>query len=131
MKFTLGHDERLKSRKQIAALFERGKQVKVYPLKLTYLHVAHGSKFPARAAFSVPKRNFKKATDRNRVKRLLKEVYRKEKYTLYDSLDQPLIFMITFMGNTFPTYENVEQKMKQLLTLCSTAVKAQNNEQEA
>lgn len=129
MKSTLGKQERLKSRKQIAALFEDGASVKVFPLKMTFLITAQQSEFPVRAAFSVPKRNFKKATDRNRIKRLMKEAYRKDKNILYESLTSTLILMITYLGTTEPTYEFIEGKMNALLTQCSTTLKETHDDE--
>jgi len=115
MKYTLNKQEKLKSKKLIEELFLHGDSVKLFPLRLTYLQKEHTSSYPAQAAFSVPKRNFKLAVDRNRVKRLLREVYRKEKYTVYNSVTSPFVYMITFMGKKEPKYSDLESKMKQLL----------------
>ena len=76
MKFTLGKQERLKSRKLIEKLYKNGESVKAFPLRMVYLQTAHTSKFPAQVGVSVAKRNFKKAPDRNRLKRLMRETYR-------------------------------------------------------
>lgn len=117
MRFTLGKFERLKSRKLIAALFEEGTSVKKYPLKINFLQIEHTSNYPVQAAFSVPKRRFKSAVDRNRIKRLLRETYRKEKFIVYDSLSKPYVIMITYIGKTEESYVNVEATMKKALTL--------------
>jgi ribonuclease P protein component len=98
MKFTLGKGERLKSRKLIGRLFLEGHSVKAYPFKLIYLKVEHTSDFPVQAGFSVPKRRFKKAVERNRIRRLIKEAYRLEKQLVYQGVDASFIFMITFIG---------------------------------
>ncbi len=115
MKFTLGKPEKLKSRKLIASLFSEGKQIKAFPIKLLYLQTNHTSNFPIQVAFSVPKRNFKKAVYRNRIKRLLREVYRKEKPALYSKVQKPYIFMIIFMGDKMPEYDQLEKAIKKLL----------------
>ncbi len=116
MKFSLGKEEKLKSRKLIQQLFEEGNQIKVFPLKLLYLQTDHTSKFPAQAAFSVPKKNFKLAVHRNRIKRLMREVYRKEKPSLYQSLNKPHIFMFIFMGTNEMSYSVLEEKMSLLVS---------------
>lgn len=115
MKFTLGKAERLKSKKLIEKLFEEGSSLKVYPFKLTYLKTSHTSDNPVQVAFSVPKRRFKKAVHRNRVKRLLKEAYRLEKHTVYEVVNDPCIFMITFIGKEEPTFVQVKKHMDTLL----------------
>ncbi|MEN8856683.1 MAG: ribonuclease P protein component [Flavobacteriaceae bacterium] len=117
MKRTLGKQERLKSRKLIGKLFEEGTSIKIFPLRMVYLKSDPTSKFPIQASFSVPKRNFKKAVDRNQVKRLLREAYRLEKEILYNDLETPYVFMITFIDKKKPLFSDVQQKIRELLTL--------------
>ncbi|WBX68933.1 ribonuclease P protein component [Tenacibaculum dicentrarchi] len=117
MKFTLGQQERLKSKKLIGKLYEEGKSVKVFPLRMVYIQTEHTSKFPVQVGVSVPKRNFKSAVDRNRIKRLLRETYRKEKYTVYDAVNKPYVFMLSYIARDEWTYADLEVKMKKLLTL--------------
>jgi len=117
MRFTLGQQERLKSKKLIGKLYEEGKSVKVFPLRMVYIQTEHTSKFPVQVGVSVPKRNFKSAVDRNRIKRLLRETYRKEKHTVYDAVNKPYVFMISYIARDEWKYVDLERKMKQLLTL--------------
>ena len=128
MRFTFGKQEKLKSRKLIGKLFEEGKSVKKFPIRLVYLQTEHTSDFPIQAGFSVPKRNFKKAVDRNRIKRLLREAYRHQKGSLYQELEKPYVFMFTFMGKKEPTYLEAEQKIQQVLALFKKAEKNQSDE---
>ena len=128
MRFTFGKQEKLKSRKLIGQLFDEGKSVKKFPLRLVYLQTEHTSDFPAQIGFSVPKRNFKKAVDRNRIKRLLREAYRLQKNDFYQQLDKPYIFMVTFIGTKEPTYLEVEQKIREVLALFLKAQKSQSDE---
>ncbi|OSY87032.1 ribonuclease P [Tenacibaculum holothuriorum] len=115
MRFTLGKDERLKSRKLIGRLYEEGKTLKVFPLRMVYLQTEHTSKFPTQVGVSVPKRNFKKAVDRNRIKRLMRETYRKEKHTVYSATNKPYVFMISYIAREEWKYADIEHKMKKLL----------------
>ncbi len=117
MRFTLGKEERLKSRKLIGKLYEEGKSIKVFPLRMVYIQSEHTSNYPAQVGVSVPKRNFKKAVDRNRIKRLLREAYRKEKLTVYNNIDEPYVFMISYLAKEEWEYANIEHKMTKLLTL--------------
>ena len=84
MKFTLGKKERLKSKKLIEKLYAEGKSIKVFPFRMVFLQVQHTSDFPFQVGFSVPKRNFKLAVSRNRIKRLMRETYRLQKNIVYD-----------------------------------------------
>jgi len=128
MKHTFGKQEKLKSRKLIGKLFEEGKSVKKFPIRLIYLQTEHTSDFPMQASFSVPKRNFKKAVDRNRIKRLLREAYRLEKQVLYNSIKTPYVFMITFIGKKEPTYLELKQKIQETLALFIKEVKNETDE---
>ncbi|MDX1913459.1 MAG: ribonuclease P protein component [Saprospiraceae bacterium] len=81
--------ERLKSRKAIGALFKGGKSYVAYPLRVVWSeappHLAEMS--PAQIVIAVPKRNFKTAVQRNRLKRQIREAYRLQKAELYDKLE--------------------------------------------
>ena len=74
-------NEKLKSSKTNENLFLNGKKHIQFPLKIIYLETSESEN--NKVAFSVPKRNFKKAVERNRIKRLLREIYRLNKYYLY------------------------------------------------
>ncbi len=113
-RFTLGAMERLKSKKIIEQLFSSGEGFSVFPLRLVYLEVPV-AKTPMQCAFSVSKRQFKKATDRNKIKRLLRESYRRQKPALYNKLQKPYHGMILFNGKKIPTQEELDKNMEQLL----------------
>jgi ribonuclease P protein component len=116
MKQTLGKQERLKSKTLIGKLYKEGNSVKNFPLRMVYIQAEHGSNYPAQVGVSVPKRNFKKAISRNRIKRLLREAYRKEKQLVYNSIDKPYVFMISYIGKEEFTYAEIAVKMEKLLT---------------
>lgn len=117
MKFTLGKQERLKSRKLIEKLYKEGNSVKVFPLRMVYLQTVHTSDFPAQIGVSVAKRNFKRAPHRNRLKRLMRETYRLQKEIIYNNLEQPYVFMISYIGKEEKPYEELFSKMNKLLNL--------------
>tara|TARA_B100000963_G_scaffold358476_1_gene383203 strand:- start:458 stop:826 length:369 start_codon:yes stop_codon:yes gene_type:complete len=117
MKFTLEKKERLKSRKLIEKLFEEGKTIRKFPLKLIYLTIETLPAQSNKVSFSVPKRNFKKAVDRNRIKRLLREAYRLERKTVFNTSSLSCIFMITYIGKTEPIFFDIQEKIREVLTL--------------
>ncbi len=130
MKFTLGKQERLKSKKLIEKLYKDGNSLKVFPLRMVYLQIEHTSNFPTQVGVSVAKRNFKKAPDRNRLKRLMRETYRLQKNIVYDSLEKPYVFMISYLGKEEKNYEELYSKMNKLLHLFVDEVKNKTNEAE-
>ena len=113
-RFSLGQKERLKSSKSIEHLFSEGKAISAYPLRLVFVSKPN-STVPMQCAVSVSKRHFKKAVDRNRIKRLLRESYRKIKPTLYQNLSQPYMGMILFNGKEIPSQENTDKSVAILL----------------
>lgn len=78
---SLNKGERLKSRSIITELFRNGNSVFVYPIKLVYTSI-HSEHSPSLYSNSVPKRAFKKAVTRNKIKRHLREAFRLNKKDL-------------------------------------------------
>ena len=87
--------EKLCGFKAVEALFAQGKSVKSFPLKLIFLPQPQGQAH-LRILISVPKKQFKKAIARNRMKRLLREAYRLEKQAFYGE-KQPYALGIIYL----------------------------------
>ena len=128
MRNTLGKQERLKSKKLIEKLYAEGDSVKTFPLRMMYVQTAHTSEFPCQVGVSVAKRNYKLAVDRNRLKRLMRETYRLQKQIVYNNLDKPYVFMISYIGREEIKYEDLYLKMEKLLTLFIDKVKVKVDE---
>jgi ribonuclease P protein component len=80
--------ERLKSRKSIKLLFEEGKSIYQHPIKIVFsVYPETAFDVPAKFAFTVPKRSFKRAVDRNLLKRRLIESHRLNKQLLYEKIE--------------------------------------------
>ncbi len=114
MKFTFGKEEKLKSRKQIERLFIEGKSIKEFPIRMKFLKVEDND-FPIKVAFSVPKRNFKLAVHRNRIKRMLRETYRLNKQILFENDKNKYIIMFIYMDKSEWKYDDLESKMISVL----------------
>ena len=115
MQFTFKKEEKLKSKKLIEQLFEQGSTLKEFPLRMVYLKIELGTGYPVKASFSVSKRKFKRAVDRNRIKRLMRECYRKNKYNLYQNIENEFILMFTYIDEKEHKYVDIEEKMIHLM----------------
>ena len=117
-RLTFGELEKLKSQKTLEELFEKGKSVTHNGFTLVYLPIPLKTFYPVQAGFSVPKRNFKHAVDRNRIKRLMRETYRHQKFDLYQKLvaaKKQLAIMWVYKGKTVPNHETVNASMLKCL----------------
>lgn len=111
--FTFQKAERLCSKKIIDKLFLEGKSVFSFPVKIVFLETQLPAKVPVQAGFSVGKRNFKRAVQRNLIKRRMREVYRLNKSKIYDEIGekQVAVFFI-FTGKTILEYNQIEVAVK-------------------
>ena len=116
---SLRKEERLKSRKLIKSLFDSGKIIHQYPFKVLYSVKKNENKeHPAQIAVSVSKRNFKRAVDRNHIKRKIREAYRLNKQVFYEELtnsDQNLYFFVIYTAKADLEFTEIEIEMKNLL----------------
>ena len=119
MRHSLKKSERLKKRDDIQRLFKYGDSIYEYPIKLYHLKVENGDD-PAALLFgvSVPKKKFKRAVDRNLLKRRIKEAYRKHNAPLkihFLAQEDKLLLMPVFLDNEIAEYSLIEGKIILLL----------------
>jgi len=112
MKFTFPKKEKLKSQKLIEKLFLEGKAVTAFPLRMLYLRTDFEDGTKIKTGVSVSKRNFKKAVDRNRIKRLLREAYRLNKPEYFNNITTSYAFMILYLGKDDTDFDSVNSKLK-------------------
>jgi ribonuclease P protein component len=111
--------EKLKSRKRIEWVFKEGKSLSVFPFKLFYLLAEPTvalpkAPAPLQAGFGAGSRHFKKAVDRNRIKRLSREAYRVQKQPLIDRLLEKGLSMalfIVYTGKELPDHSTVKARI--------------------
>ncbi len=122
-KQTFTKEERLSSRKLIEQVATEGKSFLVHPFKVIALEIKEEQKYPAQVMMSVAKKRFPRAVDRNRIKRLMREAYRKNKHTLYTALNEQnrkLALMLIYIGSELPEYKLTEDKIILILQRLST-----------
>lgn len=115
--FTYNKTEKLKSKKELDNLFANGKSFLVFPLKVFYSFSDKLSEDNINLGVGVSKRNFKNATARNRVKRLLREAYRLNKTNIHSTItNKQLSFFILFIDKKMPEKRNIiDDKMIKVL----------------
>ena len=126
-KHTLGKQERLCSRKLIDSLFKGGgsRAMSGFPLRMVYaMTERHEGEPAAQILVSVPKRCFKRAVKRNRIKRLVREAYRLNKHILADALERhepqrSATMAFIYTDSHLHDYATVEQRVRNLLTRLS------------
>ncbi|MDI9340725.1 MAG: ribonuclease P protein component [Sediminibacterium sp.] len=135
MKNTFHKQERLCSQTQIDLLFAKGTSVKAYPLKGIYLETSLENAPPVRVMIVVPKRLFKRAVDRNLLKRRIREAYRLQKNEFYTRLNGKQINLsILYIARETVDYHAVFKGVRKLLLAVSptasqteTPIAKQNN----
>jgi ribonuclease P protein component len=112
---TFKRGERLKSRTAIEQLFKNGSSFGAYPLRLVYAPMEKKwSEFPIQFTVSVSKKKFKRAVDRNRVKRLVKEAWRLHKAVLYKALEEEVnqyAFLVIYTAKEIVSFQQIEKSM--------------------
>ncbi len=106
---TFQKQEHLKSLTHIRQIFEAGKTVKSFPVRVVYLPIADTS--VNQVAFSVPKKRFKNAVDRNRIKRQLREAYRHHRDEFLTEHQQVYGIVFIYLSNHHSVFSVIEKSM--------------------
>jgi len=112
--FSYNKFEKLKSRKQIECLFAKGKSIAAFPVKVFYLPIDHTPVHPVQVGVGVSARNFKKAVDRNTIKRRMREAYRLHKLPLHEHLvaqQKSVAVFILWIDKQMPTNAALQEMM--------------------
>ena len=128
--FSFKKGERLSSKKAISSLFQSGRSVGSYPIRIIYSQT-ESEQYPAIVAISVPKRLFKKAVDRNLLKRRIREAYRLNKPEFYTSLQRTntqMTMIILYQHKEILDYRTVEKGVKMALNQLLQKLEKRTNE---
>ena len=130
MDFSLKKHEILRSKKKITELFNDGSSFFIYPFKVYYLPDDGGG--TNRILFSVSKRYFKRAVDRNLIRRRMREAYRLNKNILNTGAGNNISLSIglVYLSREILSFKEIENKLKQILVRLNKAVQTIKTESE-
>lgn len=106
--------ERLTHQATIDAIFQKkGNSIFKVPLLFAFFETKLHTPFPCQILVSVGKRKFKRAVDRNRIKRQILAIYRLHKQRIYNAVptDKQFALGILFLGTTKPTHQELEHQL--------------------
>ena len=98
-------------------IFTSGKSFSVFPVKVFYILPETKDK-TVNAGVGVSAKNFRKAVERNRIKRLLRECYRLNKLSLHatvESKQKSVVVFFLYIGKEMPEYTMLNEKMQKAL----------------
>lgn len=114
MSLKYGKKDKLKSKKTIERLFNEGRSITVYPLRLVYLETEFKDSSILKTGVSVSKKHHKTAVSRNRIKRLLREAYRLNKQKFFNNSSTSYAFMILYLRKEGTNSVDINSAMKML-----------------
>ncbi len=107
-RYTLNKSEILRHKKVIRELFERGSSFSIYPIKIIFEIKPEGQH---QVLFSVPKKIFKKAVERNKIRRRLREAYRLNKHILNINDKAKLNIAYIYISEQILPFSFLQEKM--------------------
>ena len=123
-KNTFKKRERLNSRKTIEKLFAEGNTFTVHPYRVFWLTNDNQDTY-LKFAISIPKKKFKKAVDRNLLKRRTREAYRTQKHDLLETLhmhNKKISFFLVYLDNAIVPYSIIEEQINKILEKLKNSV---------
>lgn len=127
VRYTFNKSERLTHKPTINHLFSgqnKNKRLNAYPLSLVFFEVEPNSDSPAQVLISVPKKKLRKAVQRNRIKRLVREAYRLQKHELYKAIgpDKQIALAIVYLKDELSSFASIQKAVTKLLNDLSSSL---------
>lgn len=118
MRNTFKKEERLTNKKIIDQVFKQGVKLKSQHFFISYILCELDTKYPVRILISVPKKIFRKAVHRNKIKRIIREAYRVNKKPLYEMLKKnnaKIALVLIYKSYQFPDFNTINNELKNIV----------------
>ncbi|MEQ8546764.1 MAG: ribonuclease P protein component [Cyclobacteriaceae bacterium] len=125
LSYTFPKNERLSGKKEIEELFKNGSSFYLHPFIFRYLQADKEQNH--KVLFSVPKKKFKRAVDRNLVKRRLREAYRLNKHHLNNSQDFYYLGFV-YIEKTIIPFSEIESRLVKTLKRFTNQIAENENQ---
>jgi len=115
---TFNKNERLYGKKNIDFLFQKGKRFKTKKFLVIWEDSKKEQKSPAKILISIPKKTIVKASERNYLKRVVREIYRNEKqefYTILNGKQRKIHFAIIYLESVMMSFSEIDAEIKLIL----------------
>lgn len=130
-RFTFKKEERLRGAKRIESLFQKGRSFIAYPLRVVYSETDAPTSVSASILVSVPKKKIKRAVQRNRIKRLVRESYRLNKSILLAKLNDNMPSMdiaFIYLKEELSDFKSIQKAMQKALSEIGEKIKPENKD---
>ena len=131
-------EERLKSLKKIQKVISEGKVVRFGTIKICWMMITADQEYSKssipqiKAGFSVPKKKIKHAVDRNKIRRIMKEIFRLNKASFYSTIPkgQQLILFFIYQNNEILPYKKIETDLLPAIKRIQANITKQQNDNQ-
>ena len=123
--FSFSKEERLCGKKSISLLLAKGNKYSHSSFSVKWIELEVTERPPVQLLVIVPKRYFKKAVDRNKIKRFIRESFRKNKELLSASLKEKnknIALMLLYNSRKIESYQEVESKITLILQFLASTI---------
>mgnify|MGYP001186643449 CR=1 FL=1 len=117
MKFSFSKKERNLTKNNINELYKKGVRLRGNQITIIWSASEKQTKNLVKILISVPKKNIKKAVDRNYTKRVIREIFRLNKLQIYSLLLKPIEIIIIYNKSTSPEFNKLKTELLHLLNL--------------